>query len=194
MTNAETAAFPSLANHFLIAMPELQDPNFFKTVTLICQHDENGALGIVINRPMESLVLGDILGQLDMTTSDTNSRLDDEVYVGGPVHNEVGLVLHQDDRAWDSTIRIGNQMGLTSSRDILESMASGNGPERALLSLGYAGWGASQLESEIHQNSWLTHEADPELIFATPVKDRWSKAVQLLGVDPERLAFGAGHA
>ncbi len=127
-----------------------------------------------------------------MTTSDTNSHLDDEVYVGGPVHNEVGLVLHQDG-AWDSTIRIGNQMGLTSSRDILESMASGNGPERALLSLGYAGWGASQLESEIHQNSWLTHEADPELHLCNPVKDRWSKAVQL-GVDPERLAFGAGHA
>jgi len=194
MTGAKRVDFPSLANQFLIAMPELQDPNFHQTVTLICQHDENGALGIVINRPTESLVLGDILSQLEITASEQSAQLETAVYVGGPVHTEVGLVLHEDRGTWDSTILVGHQMGLTSSRDILESIAKGNGPTRALLSLGYAGWGASQLESEIHQNSWLTHEADPELIFSTPVKSRWIKALGLIGVDPTRLASGAGHA
>ena len=194
MTQAPTTTFPSLANHFLVAMPELRDPNFFQTVTLICQHDANGAIGIVVNRPMESLRLGDVLSQLELKANKDNSHLEDPVYVGGPVHNEVGLVLHEGVGQWQSTIEISARMGLTSSRDVLESIASGVGPDHALLSLGYAGWGANQLESEIHQNSWLTVEADPELIFSTPFQERWKKAIESIGLDLHRLASGAGHA
>lgn len=175
-------------------MPELRDPNFFQTVTLICQHDADGAIGIVVNRPMESLHLGDILTQLELKANEDNSHLCDPVYVGGPVHNEVGLVLHEGVGQWQSTIEISGRMGLTSSRDVLESIASGNGPDHVLLSLGYAGWGANQLESEIHQNSWLTVEADPEVIFFTPVQERWKKAIESIGLDLHQLASGAGHA
>jgi len=188
------ADFPSLANHFLVAMPELQDPNFHQTVTLICQHDENGALGVVINRPMENLVMHDVLSQLELDVTKDQPMAHEPVYVGGPVHNELGLVLHEGFGEWQSTIPVGQTMGLTSSRDVLESMAIGSGPENALLSLGYAGWGAGQLESEIHQNSWLTVEADPAVVFETPPHERWKRAMQAMGLDLSRLASGAGHA
>jgi len=187
-------SFPSLANHFLVAMPELKDPNFFQTVTLICQHDENGALGVVINRPIESLALHDVLSQLELEVKIDPPAGPEPVYAGGPVHNELGLVLHEGLGEWQSTIPVGERMGLTSSRDVLESIADGTGPRNALLSLGYAGWGAGQLESEIHQNSWLTVEAQPDLVFATPPHERWGKSMETMGLDLSRLASGAGHA
>ena len=186
--------FPSLANHFLVAMPELQDPNFHQTVTLVCQQDENGALGVVINRPMEHLMMNDVLIQLELNVTNDQPMVHAPVYVGGPVHNELGLVLHKGLGEWQSTIPVGETMGLTSSRDVLESMANGFGPENALLSLGYAGWGAGQLESEIHQNSWLTVKADPAVVFETPPNERWKKSLQTMGLDLSRLASGAGHA
>ena len=187
-------SFPSLANHFLVAMPELKDPNFYQTVTLICQHDENGALGVVINRPIESLALHDVLSQLELDVKIAPPSRPEPVYAGGPVHNELGLVLHEDLGEWQSTIPVGEQMGLTSSRDVLESIADGTGPKKVLLSLGYAGWGAGQLESEIHQNSWLTVEAQPDLVFATPPHERWGKSMETMGLDLSRLVSGAGHA
>ena len=193
MMTSETG-FPSLANHFLVAMPELQDPNFHQTVTLVCQHDENGALGVVINRPMEHLMMNDVLGQLELEITHHQPMTHAPVYVGGPVHNELGLVLHKGLGEWQSTIPVGEMMGLTSSRDVLESIAIGSGPKNALLSLGYAGWGAGQLESEIHQNSWLTVEADPVVVFETPPHERWHKSLQTMGLDLSRLASGAGHA
>ena len=186
--------FPSLTNHFLVAMPELKDPNFFQTVTLICQHDENGALGVVINRPIESLALHEVLSQLELGVKMNQPAILEPVYAGGPVHNELGLVLHEDLGTWQSTIPVGEHMGLTSSRDVLESMADGTGPKNALLSLGYAGWGAGQLESEIHQNSWLTVKAQPDLIFDTPPRERWEKSMEAMGLDLSRLVSEAGHA
>ncbi|MBD84495.1 MAG: YqgE/AlgH family protein [Acidiferrobacteraceae bacterium] len=186
--------FPSLTNHFLVAMPKLEDPNFFQTVTLICQHDENGALGVVINRPIESLALYDVLSQLDLGAQMSQPEILEPVYAGGPVHNELGLVLHEGLGAWQSTIPVGEHMGLTSSRDVLESMVDGTGPKNALLSLGYAGWGAGQLESEIYQNSWLTVKAQPYLVFDTPPHERWEKSMEAMGLDLSRLVSEAGHA
>ena len=191
---AVQTSFPSLANHFLVAMPELKDPNFYQTVTLICQHDEDGALGVVINRPIESLALHDVLSQLELEVKTAPPSRPAPVYAGGPVHNELGLVLHEGLGEWQSTIPVGERMGLTSSRDVLESIAGGTGPKNALLSLGYAGWGAGQLESEIHQNSWLTVEAQPDLVFATPPHERWRKSMETMGLDLSRLVSGAGHA
>jgi putative transcriptional regulator len=191
---AVQTSFPSLANHFLVAMPELKDPNFYQTVTLICQHDEDGALGVVINRPIESLALHDVLSQLELEVKTAPPSRPAPVYAGGPVHNELGLVLHEGLGEWQSTIPVGEHMGLTSSRDVLESIADGTGPQNALLSLGYAGWGAGQLESEIHQNSWLTVEAQPDLVFATPPHERWRKSMETMGLDLSRLVSGAGHA
>ena len=188
------ADFPSLANHFLVAMPELKDPNFHQTVALICQHDENGALGVVINRPMENLVMHDVLNQLELDVTKDQPMAHEPVYVGGPVHNELGLVLHEGFGEWQSTIPVGQTMGLTSSRDVLESIANAAGPQNLLLSLGYAGWGAGQLENEIQQNSWLTIEADPEIIFHTSVHERWHKAAQTIGVDITQIGSGVGHA
>ena len=191
---AVQTSFPSLANHFLVAMPELKDPNFYQTVTLICQHDEDGALGVVINRPIESLALHDVLSQLELEVKTAPPSRPAPVYAGGPVHNELGLVLHEGLGEWQSTIPVGEHMGLTSSRDVLESIADGTGPQNALLSLGYAGWGAGHLESEIHQTSWLTVEAQPDLVFATPPHERWRKSMETMGLDLSRLVSGAGHA
>ena len=175
-------------------MPKLEDPNFFQTVTLICQHDENGALGVVINRPIESLALYDVLSQLDLGAQMSQPEILEPVYAGGPVHNELGLVLHEGLGAWQSTIPVGEHMGLTSSRDVLESMVDGTGPKNALLSLGYAGWGAGQLESEIFQNSWLTVKAQPYLVFDAPPHERWEKSMEAMGLDLSRLVSEAGHA
>jgi putative transcriptional regulator len=191
---ASQSDFPSLANHFLVAMPELQDPNFSQTVTLICQHDENGALGVVINRPLDNLVINDVLSQFDLKPPMDSPTGLHAVYAGGPVHNELGLVLHEGKGDWQSTLTVGNDMGLTSSRDVLESIANASGPQNLLLSLGYAGWGSGQLENEIQQNSWLTIEADPEIIFHTSVHERWHKAAQTIGVDITQIGSGVGHA
>ena len=177
-----------------MAMPELKDPNFFQTVTLICQHNENGALGVVINRPIESLALHDVLSQLELGVKLNQPAILEPVYAGGPVHNELGLVLHEGLGTWQSTIPVGEHIGLTSSRDVLESMANGTGPKNVLLSLGYAGWAAGQLESEIHQNSWLTVKAQLDLVFDTPPHKRWEKSMEAMGLDLSRLASGAGHA
>ncbi len=186
--------YPGLVNQFLIAMPELQDPNFSRTVTLICQHDANGALGVVINRPMEQLTLQDILDQFDLSSPASDSPIGAPVYLGGPVQQQLGLVLHEGIGEWGSTLKISDELGLTSSRDILESMSTAQGPDHALLTLGYAGWGAGQLEDEIQDNAWLSVEADCEIIFRTPPKERWQAAAAKIGVDISQLAPGAGHA
>lgn len=186
----DTAA--SLTNHFLIAMPGLADPNFYHTVTYICEHNSNGALGIVINRPLNTR-LGEILEHLDIKA--TTPRIADQtVYLGGPVQPERGFVVHRPLGEWDATLKITNNLGVSSSRDILAAIADGNGPDRTLIALGYAGWGAGQLEQEIAQNAWLSGPADDHILFDLPVERRWSAAAQLLGVDLNLLSSDAGHA
>jgi putative transcriptional regulator len=188
------AAFQSLSNQFLIAMPELEDPNFSRTVTLICQHDENGALGVIINRTADSLSINDVLRQFSLPKPESGHLGHQPIYVGGPVHNELGLVLHRGLGGWQSTLKVGSQLGLTSSRDVLEAIAHSGGPDDCLLVLGYAGWGAGQLDFEIQQNAWLTVPADPRIIFEVEVEQRWAQAATSLGVDMTTLSTGAGHA
>ena len=188
------AAFQSLSNQFLIAMPELEDPNFSRTVTLICQHDENGAVGVIINRTVDSLSINDVLDQFSLPKPESGRIGHQPIYVGGPVHNELGLVLHRGFGEWQSTLKIGDQLGLTSSRDVLEAIAHSGGPDDCLLVLGYAGWGAGQLDFEIRQNAWLTVPANPRIIFEVEVEERWAQAATSLGIDITTLSTGAGHA
>ena len=188
------AAFQSLSNQFLIAMPELEDPNFSRTVTLICQHDENGAVGVIINRTVDSLSINDVLDQFSLPKPESGRIGHQPIYVGGPVHNELGLVLHRGLGDWQSTLKVGGQLGLTSSRDVLEAIAHSGGPDDCLLVLGYAGWGAGQLDFEIRQNAWLTVLADPRIIFEVEIEQRWAQAAASLGVDITTLSAGAGHA
>ena len=188
------AAFQSLSNQFLIAMPELEDPNFSRTVTLICQHDENGALGVIINRTVDSLSINDVLRQFSLPKPESGHLGHQPIYVGGPVHNELGLVLHRGLGDWQSTLKVGGQLGLTSSRDVLKAIAHSGGPDDCLLVLGYAGWGAGQLDFEIQQNAWLTVPADPRIIFEVEVEQRWAQAATSLGVDITTLSTGVGHA
>lgn len=182
----------SLTGQFLIAMPAMTDPNFEQTVSFICQHDENGALGIVINRTM-NLTMGDVLEQMDIPANECK-HAGQAVHYGGPVQTERGFILHDQPEAWESTLAIGELIGLTTSRDILESMARNEGPDNALIALGYAGWGSGQLEQEITQNAWLSGPADIDLMFTTPVEQRWSRAAGLLGIDLTLLSREAGHA
>jgi putative transcriptional regulator len=182
----------SLTNHFLIAMPGLQDPNFSRTVTYICEHTEQGAMGIVINRPMD-IRLGEVLSQLDIETQDPGV-LDTFVYLGGPVQTERGFVLHSSGQSYESTLCITPEICVTTSRDVLEAIADGRGPARKLIALGYAGWGGGQLEVEMSANAWLSGPADGEIIFRLPADGRWQAAANLLGVDLNLLSGEAGHA
>ncbi len=183
---------PNFTDHFLIAMPALDDPNFQRSVTLVCQHDAGGAMGIIINRAAD-YTLGELLDQLGLSTTDAHvANL--PIVAGGPVHAERGFVLHDDPREWGSTLRFGRGLAVTTSRDILAAMARGDGPRNALVALGYAGWTAGQLEEELAQNSWLTVPADQAIVFDTPLEERWQAAARALGVDLSRLADYAGHA
>ncbi|TCZ83922.1 YqgE/AlgH family protein [Lysobacter sp. N42] len=182
-----------LANQLLIALPSLAEPSFSKSVALICQHDEDGALGIVMNRPSEYTV-GEVLEQMGLSGGSDALR-SQIVLNGGPVHRERGFVIHDGGTRWDSTLAIGDDLWLTTSREILEAMARGEGPEHAVIALGCAGWGAGQLEQELTvDNSWLTAPADPDLLFDTPLEQRWEAAAGRIGVDFARLADYAGHA
>lgn len=183
---------PCFTDHFLIAMPALEDPHFHRSVTLVCQHDASGAMGIVINRAAD-YTLGELLDHLDLPSSDPQVA-NQTIVAGGPVHPDRGFVLHDDPREWNSTLRIGGGLALTTSRDILAAMAGGDGPRNALVALGYAGWTAGQLEEELAQNSWLTVPAEHAILFSTPLEDRWQAAARSLGVDLSRLAGYSGHS
>ena len=181
-----------LTNHFLIAMPNLADPNFFHTVTYICEHGESGAMGLVINRPI-GLQLADIFEQLEIEITDPSAH-ELPVYSGGPVQGDRGFVLHDSHSTWDSTLRITDDISITTSMDILQAIASGKGPGKSLVALGYAGWGAGQLEDELAQNAWLNGPARSDIIFERPSDERWQAAANLLGVDLNLLSSDAGHA
>lgn len=181
-----------LANQLLIALPALADSNFARSVALICQHDADGAMGLVVNRPSE-YTLGEVFGQMGLEGGDP-SLLSQIVLAGGPVHPERGFVLHDGGSQWDSTLAITERLFLTTSRDILEAMARGDGPDNAIVALGCAGWGSGQLEQELTENDWLTAPADPELLFELPLDARWQAAAGRIGVDFAYLADYSGHA
>ena len=193
-TNPMRSAY--LSNQLLVAMPSLADPNFAQTVALICEHNAKGALGIVLNRPL-GMSLGDVFRQLSLESRDAE-LCEQPVLRGGPVHPDRGFVLHppatQEGQAWDSTLEVSPTLHVTTSRDILGSMARGEGPAQAIVALGYAGWDAGQLEEEIRSNAWLTVPVDEAIIFRTPFEQRWHAAAQLLGIDFGRMSHQAGHA
>jgi putative transcriptional regulator len=186
------AANTTLANHLLIAMPGMQDPNFSATVTLICEHNEEGALGIVINRPLD-LTVGGLFEKLDLADADTDAA-ERPVVMGGPVGPERGFVLHDAEHAYEHSLAVSSDIRLTLSRDIIDAMASGHGPRKVLVALGYAGWEAGQLEREMLANSWLTVEATPAIVFDLPFAERWAAAAETLGIDISRMSADAGHA
>jgi len=184
----------SLADHFLIAMPALQDPNFFHGVTYICEHNTNGAMGIVINRSL-NIGLDEIFAEMDIRSDDERIK-HHPVYLGGPVQNERGFIIHQPPGSWDNLLPVSESIGVTSSRDLLQAIANGEGPSRILVALGYAGWGPGQLEQEMAANAWLSVSARgaEHIIFDLPDNERWQAAAALTGVDMSRLSSDVGHA
>lgn len=181
-----------LKNQFLIAMPTLLDPNFFHSVAYICEHNAHGAMAIVINQPVD-LTVGELIEQMEHTAPQTELAKK-PVFRGGPVDVDRGFVLHQSGQEWEATLPVTDSIFLTTSNDIITAMAEGSGPEKSLVALGFAGWGAGQLENEIRENAWLNVPADSRLLFETEVEDRWEAAAGLIGVDIHRLSGDAGHA
>lgn len=194
----------SVAHHYLVAMPSLTDPQFGKTVVYVAEHTPKGAMGLIVNRPSE-MDLATLFDRIDIAPASDDSiavspltygsAAQAPVYLGGPVQPDRGFVLHEPVGKWSSTLILSDVMGLTSSRDILEATASGRGPDRLFVSLGYAGWGEGQLDQELAANAWLTVPAtDTSLIFDVPSEDRFAFAFRLLGVDPIHFLGAAGHA
>ncbi|WP_317931427.1 YqgE/AlgH family protein [Halioxenophilus sp. WMMB6] len=181
----------SLANHFLIAMPGLVDPNFSHTITYICEHSAEGAMGLVINHALP-MQFEEVLEQMGI--EDHANVGGKEILSGGPVQLGRGFVLHTSDKQWPSTMRIADDVFLTASRDILEDIANNCGPDRSLVILGYAGWEAGQLEREIAENAWLTVPADSRILFDTDTPQRWQAASDCVGVDLNLISSCAGHA
>lgn len=182
----------NLTGHFLIAMPTMADPYFARSVTYICEHGPQGAMGIVINRPTD-MKLDDLCNQINIQLDRPEIR-QTPVHFGGPVQIERGFVLHQPVGHWNSTIAVTGDTALTTSKDILEAVAHGAGPAKMLVTLGYAGWSAGQLEQELAQNAWLTVPAQDSIIFDIPSSQKFSAAMGLLGLDLARLSEEAGHA
>lgn len=183
----------SLSNHLLIAMPSMTDGYFARTVTYVCEHNDQGAMGIVINQP-STMTLRQILEQTDATLEVEGPHAEQIVLAGGPVNQERGFVIHSGGAHWASSLQLTSDIAVTTSRDILSAIGTNAGPGYALVALGYAGWGAGQLEAEIQENAWLIIEADEDILFKTPIHKRWQAAVNKLGVDVWQLAPGVGHA
>ena len=181
-----------LNGHLLIAMPALDDPNFFHSVTFICEHNSEGAMGITLNRGT-TVTVGEVITQLGYEWPEQDMA-DLKVYQGGPVETERGFVIHQPLGEWDSTVKVDDQTGVTSSRDILEAISKGEGPERVFIALGYAGWGPGQLEKEMAANAWLSAPFEPEIIFSVEDDQRWEAAAKSVGVDLNLLSNDVGHA
>ena len=173
-------------------MPGMEDPNFSTTVTLICEHNDDGALGIIINRPL-NLKLSGLFDQLAVENADPDAAKN-PVMSGGPVGTERGFVLHGKDHSFENTLAVSNDIQLTLSRDVIDAMAVGEGPQKSLVAVGYAGWEPGQLEEEMLTNTWLNVTATPELVFDTPFEERWDSAARLLGVDIASISPDAGHA
>ena len=181
-----------LANQLLVALPSLADPNFERTVSLLCQHDAGGAMGVVVNRRSD-YTLGEIFSQMGIACDD-EALCATPVLAGGPVHPERGFVIHDGERDWDSSLSVADGLRVTTSRDVLEAMANGEGPGRAVVALGCAGWTAGQLEAELAENSWLTVPSDDEILFALPLDARWQAAAGRIGVDLAHVPGYSGRA
>ena len=192
----------NLTNQFLIAMPGMADDHFAGSVVYLCEHTERGALGLVINKPSD-LKLGTLFEKVELTL-DRAELAEQPVLIGGPVQTERGFVLHEPlaepapegeaPAHYNSSLRVPGGLEMTTSKDVLEALASGAGPRRVLVTLGYSGWSAGQLEDEIARNGWITVDARPEVIFDTPIEQRYDRALSLLGIDPRMLSSEAGHA
>lgn len=191
MTPADEAM--DLTGKLLIAMPGMRDPRFANAVVLICAHSPDGAMGLIVNKPTQDLRMHDLFDQLSITAEDGARDL--PVHIGGPVEHGRGFVLHDPDyRPALSALNVTSQFAMTATLDILEDLARGKGPARAILALGYAGWGPGQLEAELAQNGWLTADADTDLVFGTADDDKWETALTRLGVSALMLSSEAGHA
>jgi putative transcriptional regulator len=200
----------SLENQLLIAMPSLGDPYFNKTVTYICEHNEEGAMGLIINLPV-NITLSDLLKQIEpddeaeaqvlessqedvANATDATNSLEQLVLSGGPISQQRGFVLHSAQHGWTSSLSLNKEFMITTSKDILLALGTEKAPEQFIVTLGYAGWGPGQLEEEMQANSWLTTPVDADILFKTPIEQRWKKATEKLGIDLAHLSSDIGHA
>ncbi len=183
---------PYLSGKLIVAMPGMQDPRFAKTVIYMCAHSSDGAMGLVINRVLDTLTFPDLLEQLGIEQAGIDEQI--SIHFGGPVESGRGFVLHSPDYAQEATLVVDGDIALTATIDILKSIAGGEGPKRHLLALGYAGWGPGQLDSEIKRNGWLHVDSDNELVFDLDMDTKWERAMGKLGIDPRMLSEDAGHA
>jgi len=186
----------SLCNHFLIAMPALDDPNFQQTVSYICEHNDEGAMGIIVNRQTD-VTFADLCEQLEIEITDADA-VDYPIYHGGPVEIERGFILHTPVGEWESTLKVSDDIGLTMSQDIIQAIADGydsdnKPPEQFIITLGYAGWSEDQIEDEIAENIWLNVQANNDILFNTPVEQRWAAAAESLGINLQQLSSDIGH-
>ena len=188
----ERGAGPYLEGQLLVAMPTMADPRFARSVIYLCAHSDDGAMGLVVNKLLESLSFSDLLKQLEIEAESVDARI--RVHFGGPVEAARGFVLHSTDYAHDATMRVDEGFALTATIDVLKAMAEGRGPRRSMLALGYAGWAPGQLDREIQENGWLTVPADEELVFDGAEDAKWERAVGRLGIDPGNLSGVAGRA
>ncbi len=188
----DTPSGDNLTGHFLIAMPSLNDGFFNQAVTYICEHDENGSFGIIINQ-QTNLTLKQITTEMAVETCDDYNDKQ-PVFIGGPVDQGRGFILHRPSGNWQSSLKINDKVTLTTSKDILQAIVQSKGPENSIVALGYAGWAAGQLDNEMANNTWLSCPADEQIIFTTPVEQRWKAAANLIGVDLSLLSSDAGHA
>jgi len=181
-----------LPGQLLIAMPSMTDPRFEKSVIYICAHNADGAMGLVINRAIDSLTFPELLEQLEIDPGSGGDQI--RVLFGGPVEQARGFVLHSPDYLQDASLVVDDNVVLTATIDILRAIADGTGPNNCLLALGYAGWGAGQLDSEIKSNGWLSVDADEDLVFGCDLDEKWERAMTKIGIDPRMLSDSAGHA
>jgi putative transcriptional regulator len=189
---SKTKTGDNLTGHFLIAMPSLNDGFFNQAVTYICEHDENGSFGIIINQ-QTGITLKQIAKEMAIET-ENNYNDKQLVFIGGPVDQGRGFILHRPVGNWQSSLKVNNNIAITTSKDILQAIINNEGPEDNIVALGYAGWAAGQLDNEMASNTWLSCPADEQIIFNTPIEERWKTAAKLIGVDLSLLSSDAGHA
>ncbi|ARC53470.1 YqgE/AlgH family protein [Candidatus Riesia pediculischaeffi] len=185
----------NLRNHFLIAMPMLVDPYFQRSVIYICEHNDKGAMGLMINKPIEQISINNILYNLNIKPLKKEKKrdLNQIVFSGGPLAEAHGFILHSPQKRFNSTLQLSDEIMITTSKDILESLGTDNQPEKTLVALGYSGWENGQLEKEMMKNNWLTVEANSEIIFHTPIMERWKEAASLIGIDICKISNQYGN-
>ena len=183
-----------LAGKLIIAMPTMSDPRFKRSVVCICAHNEDGAIGIIINKIIESLSFSKIIKQLKLNKNMTKNDYKNHIYFGGPVETERGFILHSADYSSENSTSINSEISMTASTEILQALIDGNGPNKSIVALGYAGWGPGQLDTEIQSNAWLSVESDLELVFSAKTAEKWDMALEKIGVNPALLSTEAGRA